>query len=384
MFEETTTAEVEQSTTETVQPFADLQPEEQDQPIAGTTEQVEQTTGETAEAETSTEEAYQLPDEQLKVFPDEVYQQYADKRYPELAKLLLDPNLPEPTRKQVKQILHDKLNGDIRIDQLQNAGEEVVDEEPVEEQELEPTQELAPEEAAKAWDESLTTFVDRVTDTKVAQKFMTDLRAVAEIKDPVQRDIAEVKILSKGVTNLVPAIIDDYLLAKGPDGKSALDRYFDSRFPGFSEQHQDNARASAWEGLRTAPEFVNAKLPSYGTPEWIASVEKVAKMVPGFEKASFSKDPIENFKAKARVHAQLMAGTATTGTVAQAVKAVEKGKQLERQSNQRKQLGNLGSGQTKGVIAQNVNELPSDKARKESIARLREDENPFAALNTKQ
>ena len=110
------------------------------------------------------------------------------------------------------------------------------------------------------------------------------------------------------------------------------------------------------------------------------SVNKVAALLPGFEKARFSNDPIQNFAAKARIHAQLLAGTATQSTVATAVKAVEKGKQLERQAQQRKNLGNLGAGQTKGKIAQNANLSDSDQARKASIARLREDSNPFAAL----
>lgn len=377
MSEETLTAEATQETAEQVQPFADLAPESSDE----TVEQVGGEISETAEAETAVaEQPYQLPDEQLKVFPEAEYQKFAEARYPHLAKLLNDQSLPEPTREQVKQIIHDKLNGDIKIEQLQ-AGEEVEEEALEEEQELEPTQELAPEEQQKAWDNALTTFVKKNTDPEVAKKFMVDLRAVAEIKDPVQRDIAEVEVLSKGVANLVPAILDDYLFTPGPNGASLMDQWIESKFPGFAQTHQENARSTAWEGIRTAPEFAAAKLPAYGTPEWMQSVNKVAAMMPGFEKARFSNDPIQNFAAKARVHAQLLAGTATQSTVSATVKAVEKGKQLEKQATQRKALGNLGAGQTKGVIAQNGNVLPSDQARKEAIARLREDSNPFAALN---
>lgn len=378
MDEETTTADVEQETADQSQPFAGLEPESSDE----TVEQVGGEISETADTETTTEEEpYQLPDEQSKVWTDEALQGYADKRYPKYAALLKEPSTPEPTREAVKQLMHDALNKDIYIDQLRKTGEEVEEETLEEEQQLEPTQPLAPEEAEKAWDKALTTFSDKVTDSKVAQKFMADLRAVAEIKDPVQRDIAEVKVLTKGVANVVPAILDDYLFTPGQDGASLMDKYFESRFPGFAQNHQETSRSSAWEQVRSAPEFAAAKLPAYGTPEWMQSVEKVAAMMPGFEKARFSNDPIQNFAAKARVHAQLIAGTATQSTVASAVKAVEKGKQLERQAQQRKNLGNLGAGQTKGKIAQTGNVLPSDQARKESIARLREDSNPFAALN---
>jgi hypothetical protein len=372
----TITADVEQETTEQPQPFAGLEAETSDEPV----ESVGAEISETADAETAEPEDYQLPSEESKVFKDEEYQKFADKRYPELAKLLNDNNLPEPTRAQVKQIIHDKLNGDIRIKQLMEAGEEVEEEPLEEEQELEPTQNLPPEEAEKAWDAALTNFTEKVTDSKTAQKFMTDLRAVAEIKDPVQRDIAEVKVLTKGVANVVPAILDDYLFTPGKDGASLMDKYFEARFPGFAQNHQDTAKSSAWDQVRNAPEFAALKLPNYGTPEWMQSVNKVASLLPGFEKARFSNDPIQNFAAKARIHAQLLAGTATQSTVATAVKAVEKGKQLERQAQQRKNLGNLGAGQTKGKIAQNANLSQSDEARKASIARLREDSNPFAAL----
>jgi hypothetical protein len=376
MDNETMTAEVEQETTEQPQPFAGLEAETSDEPV----ESVGGEISETADAETAEPEDYQLPSEESKVFKDEEYQKFADKRYPELAKLLNDNNLPEPTRAQVKQIIHDKLNGDIRIKQLMEAGEEVEEEPLEEEQELEPTQNLPPEEAEKAWDAALTSFSEKVTDSKTAQKFMTDLRAVAEIKDPVQRDIAEVKVLTKGVANVVPAILDDYLFTPGKDGASLMDKYLEARFPGFAEGYQDNARSSEWKQIQDAPEFAALKLPNYGTPEWMQSVNKVASLLPGFEKARFSNDPIQNFAAKARIHAQLLAGTATQSTVATAVKAVEKGKQLERQAQQRKNLGNLGAGQTKGKIAQNANLSQSDEARKASIARLREDSDPFATL----
>lgn len=376
MPDETMTADIEQETTEQPQPFAGLEEETSDEPVETVGGEISET--EDTEAKTE-EEPYQLPDEQSKVWTDEALQGYADKRYPKYAALLKDPSTPEPTREAVKQLMHDALNKDIYIDQLRKAGEEV-EEEPLEEEALEPTQELAPEEAEKAWDKALTTFSDKFTDPKTAQKFMSDLRAVAEIKDPVQRDIAEVKVLTKGVANVVPAILDDYLFTPGQDGASLMDKYFEARFPGFAQNHQETAKSSAWEQVRTAPEFAAAKLPAYGTPEWMQSVNKVAAMMPGFEKARFSNDPIQNFAAKARVHAQLLAGTATQSTVATAVKAVEKGKQLERQAQQRKNLGNLGAGQTKGKIAQNANVLPSDEARKASIARLREDSDPFATL----
>jgi hypothetical protein len=76
----------------------------------------EQATGATTEVEQ--ESTYSLPDEQSKVFPEDVLLEFAQNRYPELAKVLADPQLPESTRKNITQVIHDKLNGDIYIQKL--------------------------------------------------------------------------------------------------------------------------------------------------------------------------------------------------------------------------------------------------------------------------
>jgi len=68
--------------------------------------------------------------------------------------------------------------------------------------------------------------------------------------------------------------------------------------------------------------------------------------------------------------------------VEKATKAVETGRRLQKESQQRKSVANLGAGQTKGQIAPQV-QSGLDAERKASIARLREDENPFAVLNSR-
>src|SRR4051794_15630717 len=84
----------------------------------------EQTTG-AQPIEVEQESTYQLPDEQSKVWPDEKLLEFAQNRYSKLADVLNDQNTPAPIREQVRQILHDKLNGDIYIQKLKDEqGEE--------------------------------------------------------------------------------------------------------------------------------------------------------------------------------------------------------------------------------------------------------------------
>jgi hypothetical protein len=116
--------------------------------------------------EVEQESTYSLPDEQSKVFPEDVLLEFAQNRYPELAKVLADPQLPESTRKNITQVIHDKLNGDIYIQKLKDEqGEEA---EEIEEAD-EPTAEADPVQLQEHWNQAVNQFVDRVTDPKVAQ-----------------------------------------------------------------------------------------------------------------------------------------------------------------------------------------------------------------------
>lgn len=380
MFEETATAEETQESTvqSEAQPFADLQPDTSDETAIEqpTTEDNQPTTEETEPAE----EEYQLPDEQSKVFPEEELQKFADKRYPELAKLLADQALPEPTRKQVRQILHDKLNSDIRLKEIADAEEQEAEREEEQEQAPEPTQQADPE----AWNQAVTQFVDNVTDEAVAEKFFTDLNAATALKDPKQRAVQFTKVLSAGMANLAKDLIPAILFgAQGQAGM--LDNYIESRYEGLSESHTTALRTGDWDSVRQSdPAYAN--LPAFGTPEFIAAAQKAAALVPGIENAVFRDNqgkvlpPRQQFIEKSKLLAKLASGTATQSTVEKATKAVETGKRLQKESSNRKSLANLGAGQTKGQIAP-VTQSGIDAARKESIARMRAEENPFAVLN---
>lgn len=337
--------------------------------------------GTTAATTDETESTYSLPDEQLKVFPAEVYQEYAENRYPELAKMLTDQNLPEPTRKQVQQILHDKLNGDIYIQRLEEKEEQEVEEVEEETEEAEDQPAADPVKAQAEAEQRMAQFVDQVTDPKVALQFTENFTKAFEIKDPQARAIAVTKTLSTGMLNLLKDALPAFL--GGPQGylEKSISGYINSNFEGLTESHKTNTYQSSWESIRTSdPKF--AALPAYNTPEWIQAAQEAAAILPGFENAIFT-DPAtgkplsaaKNFQKKAEAMANILSRT-RGNVVKEAVQAVETGKRVQAESAQRKNLGKLGAGQSKGQITTGAGNDPL----KAAIAAQRADSDPFAAL----
>lgn len=361
-----------------------------DQPTTETAEATESTElAQESSAEATTEETQQgetqadgtgadadwLPDEQLKVFPDEQYERYAEKRYPDLVALLKDEQTPEPTRKAVRQILHDKINSDIEIRRAKEAGEEV------EEEQTEEVEEVADQPQARdpqQWEKAINTFVDGVTDPDTAVKFMGALETAGAIKDPRQRAIETTKALTRGVVNVFPDLINAYLF--GAQGKpGVLDQYIESRYEGLGETVRETQYSRAWNNLIGSDPAFKA-LPAYDPrpdSKWTEAIAKVADLVPGFENFSLAgASPLKNFQAKARIAAKLLSNGVNANSLAVAQKAVETGKQQQKESERNKNLGKLGAGQSKGQIAKPT----GDDSLKASLAAHRAQENPFAGI----
>jgi hypothetical protein len=352
----------------------------------------EETAGAGAEGEAATQDAaieeatYSLPDEQSKVFPENVLQEYADNRYPELAKLLADQSLPEPTRKQVRQILHDKLNGDIYIAKLQE--QEETDEEETEEdvdakEAPEPTQALTTEQrqAQQAQVETtLNAIVDEITDPAIAEGFVKRLADADAIKDPKQRAVAVTKALTYGMANALRDLLPRYL----EDGgwlEKRIGGYINQNFEGFGESYKATTYQTTWEGIRQSnPRF--QALPAYGTPEWTAAAQEAAAIIPGFENAIYT-DPrtgkplsqMQNFQKKAEAMANVLARTRGK-IVEETLKAVETGKKQQRDAQNRKANAQLGAGKTRGQIASPAGDDPL----KAALAATKADQDPFAVL----
>ncbi len=343
----------------------------------------EQTTG--AQPEGEQESTYQLPDEQSKVWSDDALMGFAQARYSKLADALNDPNTPAPIREQVKQILHDKLNGDIYIQKLRAQEEGDGSEEELEEGEDAPIVEADPVKLQEHWNQAVTQFVDRVTDAKVAQTFTDNFIAAFDIKDPQEKALAVTKTLSGAAVNLMRDAVPELLFTPGPDGRTLLDRYLESKYEGLSGMVKTNSYGQAWEDLRVSdPKF--ASTPKYNTPEWQTAIREVAAMVPGFENAVFTgKDgrilsPYQNFVEKSKVAIKLMSRRQGTPTqdkaIAIASKAVETGKKVEREATRSRNNANLGAGQSRGQLSS----AASDPL-KDAIAKHRAD-NGFAGMDT--
>lgn len=378
MFEETALADQPTETTESAEVLTSDFPS-MDTSAEG--EVADQGEGTTATTTDEGETTYQLPDEQLKVFPAEVYQEYAANRYPELAKMLTDQSLPEPTRKQVQQILHDKLNGDIYIQRLEEQEEQEVEEVEEETEEVADQPPIDPVKAEAERETRINQFVDQVTDPKVATKFAQDFIKSFEIKDPQQRDIAVTKSLTRGIVNLFPDLVSAFFDGKGGFLEKRIESYINQNFEGLTETHKTNTYQSTWDSIKSSdPKF--AALPAYSTPEWIQAAQEAAAILPGFENAIFN-DPAtgrplsaaKNFQKKAEAMANILSRT-RGNVVKEAVQAVETGKRVQAESAQRKNLGKLGAGQSKGQITTGTGNDPL----KAAIAAQRADSDPFAAL----
>lgn len=377
MFDETTLADQPAEIEESATVQSDFPPMEEISAEGGDTEQ---TQGETADTGTTSGESYTLPDEQSKVFPEEVLQEFAANRYPDLAKMLADQSLPEQSRKQVRQILHDKLNGDIYIQKLQQDEEPDEAEEETGEPADQPT--VDPVKAQQEADLRLGQFVDQITDPKVAMQFTEDFTKAFEIKDPQQRALAVTKTLTRGMLNVLRDAIPAYIGGKNGYLESNVKSYLESNYEGFGDTYKANSYQSAWEGIRSSdPKFQS--LPAYNTPEWIQAAQEAAAILPGFENAVFTDpktgnplSPARNFQKKAEAMANILT-RARGSAVKEATQAVETGKRMAQESAQRKNLGKLGAGQSKGQIAATSTNDPL----KAALAAHKADSDPFATLS---
>lgn len=341
----------------------------------------DQATG--AQPEGQEESTYQLPSSQSKVFSEEDVQEFAQNRYPELAKLLNDQNLPEQSRKHIRQVIHDKLNGDIYIEELKAAGQTEETEDDTEQTEAEQLP-ADPVQLQEHWNQAVNQFVDRVTDAKVALDFTETFTKAFDIKDPQQRSLAVTKTLSGAAVNLMRHAVPELLFTPGPDGKTLIDRYMESKYEGLPGMVKSTSYGQAWDNLRQSdPKFAN--VPAYNTPQWHEAIGQVAQMVPGFENAVFTDkngrilSPYQNFVEKSKTAIALMAGGGKANqAVVDAKKAVETGKKVERESAQLKSNARLGAGQSRGQLSS----AGGGDALSQAIAKHRAD-NGFAGIDTK-
>lgn len=313
----------------------------EEQPVAEQqveTEVAEQPVEQDAAEPQETDENW-LPTDQDKVFPDDVYARYA-QRYNLNEEQAADPLL--------RQLLHDKINSDIYLQQLRQQEQEFPEEET--EAAPEPTQQ-APQLNREQYFNNLQTMVQQRTDPEVAKAFHADFLKAFGVPDadiakvPPQQAMQFTQVASKYMLNLVNTFLDDML---GP----RLTQQISQAFPGFGEMYERSAYAMAWDRARGSdPAFAN--LPAYGTKEFSSKLREAAARIPGFEEMQFTgKDGkplsmMENSTRKYAMLAKMMSGQNVDPALLQ--RAAAAGAKNARRAEVRRSAGNLGSGQSKAA-----------------------------------
>lgn len=309
-----------------------------------------------------------LPSEQEKVFPDEVLRQYAERRYPDILRLLDN----DPTNGVLRQLLHDKLNTDIYLSQQQQQNADFEQEEFEPEPQQEPTRvEAQPQITREQYFQNLDRMIQQRTDPEVAKQFHSDfLRAFGvpegEIaKLPPQQAMQFTQTASKYMLNLVNTFLGDML---GPQ----LNQQLSQAYPGFGEMYERSAYAMAWDRVRNS----NAQfqtLPAYGSKEFSSKLREASARIPGFEEMQFTDQRgnplpmLENAMRKYAMLAQVASGQNVDPRLVQ--QAAAAGAKSARRADVRRAAANLGSGQSKAA-----SQSGSGKSRFQSNQDLFDDE----------
>ncbi len=274
-----------------------------------------------------------LPTEQDKVFPDEVLQRYAT-RYGLDAAWQANP--------QLKQLVIDKINSDIYLQQLQQQTEqEQVEPEP----EAEPTR-TEPQLTREQYFQNLDRAIAERTDPEVAKSFHKDFLNVWQ-RPEAEQPMAFAAVASKYMLNLVQTFIPDMLQAQ-------LTQQLGQAFPGFGDMYERSSMAMAWDRVRNSDPSFNA-LPAYGTKEFTKTLRDAAARIPGFDEMQFTDAkgkplaPPQNAERKYAMLAKMASGQVDPSLLRSAVAANAKN---VRRAEVRRSAGNLGSGQSKAASGQ--------------------------------
>lgn len=316
------------------------QEESAEQPQAGAeaVDQSEQVQAQETD-EQPTEESPEdwLPSDQDKVFPDEVYAKYA-QRYQFSPEQATDP--------LIRQLLHDKINSDIYLRQLQE--QEQQQEFAVEEPQQEPTQQQA--QQPPTFEEHfnrLNGWVQQNTDPRVANMFASEFMKAFGVNDAVSPQTAQAltRTMSTFGLNLIQTALPQMLAPM-----------LDSVLPGLSSMYYTGSRAQSWDSVRnSSPDYAN--LPAYGSREFMELCARVNSEFPALtemgtqlEKANggelHGKAAEKFYSTLAKVASNLDKSRVDPQQLLEAARA---GAASTRRGQVRKDAGNLGSGQSKGL-----------------------------------
>lgn len=304
-------------------------------PEAVETEQIESQETEPQQQEETPEDW--LPSEQDKVFPDDVYAKYA-QRYQFTEEQATDP--------LIRQLLHDKINSDIYLRQLQE--QEQQQEFQVEEPQQEPTQPQAQQPVTfEQHMQMLQAFADRNTDPRIAQQFAGEFMKAFGVNEAVKPEMAQAltRTFSTFGLNLIQTALPQMLAPM-----------LDSVLPGLSGMYYSGNRAKSWDSVRnSSPDYAN--LPAYGSREFMELCARVDSEFPALTEMGLQMERANGgelhgpaaqkfYTTLAKVAAGLDKPKVDTEQLLNAARA---GAATARRGQVRKDAGNLGAGQSKGL-----------------------------------
>ena len=313
-----------------------------------------------AEATESEDDQNWLPDEQSKVYPDEVIARYA-KRYgysPE--QVAGDPHL--------HQLLHDKISTDVYASQLASQQTAAEEDGPTVEPVTEQQAITDPVKQREQYYANVSAFTKQVVDPSAAEalgkRVLTHLGVDVTSTDPEVQGF--VKNSGQLGMTLAEGAID--LINTAANSSPALVRqWMEAAFPGITAMHANTLYMQEYDAVRNdVGEDGQAKygdMPDFGTKDFKSMLTKAAAKVPGFEQMVFT-DPksgralSESQQARMRYQmlAQIASGDKPNPKVV--ADAINKGKETARKQQQATKQGQaLGAGKSKAQTpgSDNVN-----------------------------
>jgi hypothetical protein len=250
---------------------------------------------------------------------------------------------------QLRQLVTDKINTDIYLQQQQQAEQEV-EPEAVEE----PTQDV-PQLSREQHFQQLALAVQQRTDPEVAKAFHNEFLSIWKLPEN-QQPMALAGVTSKYMLNLVSTFLPDMLQAQ-------LSSQLNQVYPGFGDMHERSSMAMAWDRVRNSdPKF--SELPAYGTKEFSSKLREAAGRIPGFDEMQFTNaqgqplPPQQNAERKYAMLAKIASGQNVDPAMLQ--KAAAAGAKNARRADIRRSAGNLGSGQSKAASGTGSNKFQTN------------------------
>lgn len=278
-----------------------------------------------------------LPSDQDKVFPPEVYARYGE-RYGFSPEQVADP--------LIQQLLHDKINSDIYIQQQRE--QEQQQEFTVEEPQQEPTQQqqFQPPTFEQHFDR-LNQWTQQNTDPRVANLFASEFMKAFGVTEAVKPEVAQAltRTMSTFGLNLIQTALPQMLAPM-----------LDSIMPGMSGMYYSGNRAQSWDSVRnSSPDYAN--LPAYGSREFMELCAKVDSEFPALTEMGIQLERANGgelygpaaqkfYTTLAKVASNIDRPQANPDALLQAARA---GAATARRGQVRKDAGNLGAGQSKGL-----------------------------------